>query len=227
MSVTGAFQTRSDQARAEAYRRALRHSRLVRVLRVALPLGSLLAVGATMVYLYLDPFRAAPVDIDIGALNLDGSKITMDHASLRGFKDGDQPFTITATRALQDVSTPSIVELEGLTSDIAMPDRTNAKITASNGVYDSQKDVLQVKGAVEIRTARYTVKMRSGTIDFKTNRVQSREPVNVEMAGGTIDADSMNVFDNGDRVRFDGQVRSSFRRSATGTGGNGSQGVSQ
>jgi lipopolysaccharide export system protein LptC len=227
MSVAGVFQTRSDTARADAYRRALRHSRLVRFLRLALPLGAVLAVGATITYLYLDPFRALPVDIDIGTLNLDGSKITMDHASLRGFKDGDLPFTITATRAIQDVSTPYIVELAGLTSDVAMPDRSTAKITAENGVYDSQKDVLSVKGQVDIATPRYTVHMHSGTIDFKTNRVQTRDAVTVETAGGTIDADSMNVFDNGDRVRFDGHVRSHFRRSGPGSGGNGSGGVPQ
>jgi hypothetical protein len=139
---------------------------------------------------------------------------------LRGFKDGDLPFIINADKALQDVSTPYIVELVGLQSDIAMPDRTAAKIKADTGVYDSQKDILTVKGNVDIQTARYMILMRSGTIDFKTNRVVSKEAVNVRMAGGTIDAGAMNVFDNGDRVQFDGHVHSVFRRS----GGAGTEG---
>jgi lipopolysaccharide export system protein LptC len=95
-----------------------------------------------------------------------------------------------------------------------MPDRTPAKIKADTGVYDSQKDILNVKGNVDIRTARYTVLMRSGTIDFKTNRIVSKEPVKVRMVGGAIDADAMNVFDNGGRVQFDGHVHSVFRRSS-------------
>jgi lipopolysaccharide export system protein LptC len=187
---------------------------------VALPLTAILAVAATALFLYFDPFRALPVNVDIGSLNLDGSKITMDRASLRGFKDGDLPFIINADKALQDVSTPYIVELVGLQSDIAMPDRTAAKIKADTGVYDSQKDILTVKGNVDIQTARYMILMRSGTIDFKTNRVVSKEAVNVRMAGGTIDAGAMNVFDNGDRVQFDGHVHSVFRRS----GGAGTEG---
>ncbi len=219
MTVAGVFQTRSNTARSEAYRRALRHSKLVRLLRVALPLVSFLALGATLVFVYIDPFKPLPVNIDIGALNLDGSKITMDHANLRGFKDGDLPFTILATKAIQDVSTPYIVQLEGLTSDIVMPDRSAAKIKADTGVYDSQKDVLNVKGNVDIRTTRYTIRMRSGTIDFKTNRVVSREATTVEMAGGTIDAGAMSVFDNGDRVLFEGHVVSQFRRSGDATNG--------
>ncbi len=227
MSVVGAFQTRSDRSRADAYRRAVGHSRLVRFLRVAIPLSALIVVGATAVFLYLDPFRALPVDVDIGSLNLDGTKITMDRANLRGFKDGDLPFNIKADKALQDVSTPYIVELFGLNSEIAMPDRSTAKIKADSGVYDSQKDVLNVKGHVDIDTPRYTIRMRSGMIDFKTNRVVSKEPVSVRMAGGAIDADSMNVFDNGDRVQFDGHVHSVFRRSGGADGAGRAAGVTE
>ena len=67
--------------------------------------------------------------------------------------------------------------------------------------------------------------MRSGVIDFKTNSVITREPVEVVMATGTIDANAMSVFDNGNRIIFTGHVRSHFDsrdgaqpRSDTGTG---------
>ena len=73
---------------------------------------------------------------------------------------------------------------------------------------------------VDIRSPRYFITMQSGVIDFKTNRVTSKEPVTVTMKGGTIDADSMNVFDNGDRVQFEGRVRSVFKR-ASAPGDNG------
>ena len=108
-----------------------------------------------------------------------------------------------------------------------MPDHSAAKIKADTGIYDSQKDVLNVKGNVDIRTPRYKVLMRSGTIDFKTNRVISREAVTVEMAGGVIDANAMNVFDNGDRVQFNGNVRSKFRRADDGHTNGSAVGVSQ
>ena len=156
--------------------------------------------------------KTLPADIDIGSLNLDGSKITMDRANLKGFKDGDLPFTITADQAIQDVSTPYIVDLNGLKADVMMPDRTSAKIAADHGVYDSQKDVLTARGNVDIKSPRYLITMRSGVIDFKTNRVVSKEAVTVTVAGGKIDADGMNVFDNGDRAQFLGRVRSVFRR---------------
>ncbi len=217
MAVTGASfidpsDHRATHRREAAFRAAWRHTRWVKALRVTIPVVSLVAAVGAIVFVYLEPFRTLPVDIDIGALNLDGNKITMDHANLRGFKDGDLPFTILADQAIQDVSTPYIVDLKGLKSDITMPDRSVAHISADTGVYDSQKDVLVVSGNVDVKSPRYAVQMRSGTIDFKTNRVVSKEPVTVTVAGGKIDASGMNVFDNGDRAQFGGRVRSVFRR---------------
>ena len=202
--------TGSDPARRDRFRAAAAHSRLVRFLRLAIPVGTVIAITALSVFLYLDPFRVEPVSIDIGSLALDGSKITMDQANLRGFKDGDQPFTITARRAVQDISTPYIVDLTGLNAELTLPDLTAARITADTGVYDSQKDVLTVNGHVAIVSLRYDIRLQSGTIDFKTNRVVTKQPVTVKMAGGSVDADMMNVFDNGDRVVFAGHVRSVF-----------------
>ncbi|MFM8608516.1 MAG: LPS export ABC transporter periplasmic protein LptC [Hyphomicrobiales bacterium] len=212
MSLGTALPLRSTMRREAAFKAAWRHTRWVKFLRIAIPVLALLGSLGPVLFVFFEPLKTLPADIDIGSLNLDGSKITMDRANLKGFKDGDLPFTITADQAIQDVSTPYIVDLNGLKADVMMPDRSSAKISADHGVYDSQKDVLTARGNVDIKSPRYLITMRSGVIDFKTNRVISKEPVTVTMKGGTIDADSMNVFDNGDRVQFGGRVRSVFKR---------------
>ena len=212
MSLGAALPLRSTMRREAAFKAAWRHTRWVKFLRIAIPVLALLGSLGPVLFVFFEPLKTLPADIDVGSLNLDGSKITMDRANLKGFKDGDLPFTITADQAIQDVSTPYIVDLNGLKADVTMPDRSLAKITADHGVYDRQKDMLTARGNVDIKSPRYLITMRSGVIDFKTNRVTSKEPVTVTMKGGTIDADSMNVFDNGDRVQFGGRVRSVFRR---------------
>jgi len=212
MSLGAALPLRSTMRREAAFKAAWRHTRWVKFLRIAIPVLALLGSLGPVLFVFFEPLKTLPADIDVGSLNLDGSKITMDRANLKGFKDGDLPFTITADQAIQDVSTPYIVDLNGLKADVTMPDRSLAKITADHGVYDSQKDMLTARGNVDIKSPRYLITMRSGVIDFKTNRVTSKEPVTVTMKGGTIDADSMNVFDNGDRVQFGGRVRSVFRK---------------
>jgi lipopolysaccharide export system protein LptC len=152
-----------------------------------------------------------PVKIDIGSLKLEGSAIMMERAEMKGYRDSDTPFVVTAGKAIQDIKQPQIVNLSDLKSTIAMPDKTNANIAAENGIYDTQKQILEVSGQVMIETRQYTVRMKSATVNFSENSVVSKEPVNVSAVGGVISADEFSVFDNGARILFNGRVRSVFK----------------
>jgi lipopolysaccharide export system protein LptC len=118
---------------------------------------------------------------------------------------------VTASKAVQDIKQPQIVNLTDLRSTVRMPDHSDAKIAADNGVYDTQKQVLNVNGQVLIETRQYSVRMKSATVDFNANSVISKDPVNVSAVGGVISADEFSVFDNGSRILFNGHVRSVFK----------------
>ncbi len=193
------------------YRAALRHSRLVWLLRIAIPVGALLALIALIAYSIIDPFKSIPVKLDIGSLKLEGSAIMMERAELKGYRDNNSPFVVTASKAVQDIKQPHIVNLDDLRSDITMPDQTSAKIAADQGVYDTQKQILTVEGQVIVETRQYTMRMQSATVNFTTNSIESRDPVNVSAIGGVISANEFSVFDNGARILFKGRVRSVFR----------------
>lgn len=193
------------------YNAALRHSRFVTFLRAAIPLGAVISALAMIAYSLFDPFKALPVSIDIGSLKLEGSAIMMERAEMKGYRNADAPFTVTASQAVQDIKQPQIVNLTDLRSILAMPDKTEAKIAADQGIYDTQKQILDVSGNVAIETRQYTVRMKSATVNFPGNSVVSKEPVNVSTVGGVISADEMTVFDNGARIVFNGHVRSIFK----------------
>lgn len=193
------------------YRAALRHSRFVSFLRFAIPIGAVLGLFGLIAYSILDPFKSMPVSIDIGSLKLEGSAIMMERAELKGYRNSDSPFSVTASKAIQDIKQPQIVNLSDLRSTIAMPDKTDANIAADSGVYDTQKQILDVKGQVVIETRQYTVRLQSATVNFPTNSVVSKEPVNVSAVGGVISADEFSAFDNGARIVFNGHVRSIFK----------------
>ena len=193
------------------YRDALKHSRLVSLLRLFIPVGAVVTLVGMMAYSVLDPFKSLPVSIDIGSLKLEGSAIMMERAEMKGYRSDDAPFSVTASKALQDIRQPQIVNLTDLRSNITMPDRTDAKIAADTGIYDTQKQILNVDGNVLIETRQYTVRMKSATVNFTENSVISKDPVNVSAVGGVISADSLTVFDNGSRILFNGHVRSIFK----------------
>lgn len=193
------------------YRQAIRHSRFVSLLRLLIPLGAVLSLIALVGYSILDPFRVKSVSLDIGSLKLEGSAIMMERAEMKGYRNNDAPFNVTASKAVQDIKQPQIVNLTDLRSTITMPDHSDAKIAADTGIYDTQKQILNVNGQVLIETRQYTVRMKSAAVDFTSNSVISKEPVNVSAVGGVISADEFSVFDNGSRILFNGHVRSVFK----------------
>ena len=67
---------RGDSDRA--FRSARRHSRAVRILRVAIPVVTVLGITGVFLIVYFNPLRMlAKLPIDIGNLVVAGTKITM------------------------------------------------------------------------------------------------------------------------------------------------------
>jgi lipopolysaccharide export system protein LptC len=113
---------------------------------------------------------------------------------------------------VQDPRKPNLVELHDLSSNIELADNGWARLEAAYGIYDSQTEKLQLDRQVHLRTkSGYDVRTAAAMIEFKSGHVVSEHPVAVEMSGGTINANSMEILDNGKEIIFDGHVVSVFR----------------
>jgi lipopolysaccharide export system protein LptC len=210
-SLPGIIARDPDRAarRALAYARALRHSRRVRWLKRAMPLGAFAGTAFLLVTTLFDPFGRWPKNVSIGAVSLSGTKIVMEAPRLQGFKRDARPFEVTAKSALQDIKSPHLIELFELNANMSMGPEGSATLKSPEGFYDSQKETLDLRKSVQVRTdTGYDVRLRSARIEFKTGHMKSAEPVTVAMNDGTIEADSMEIVDNGRVIVFEGRVRS-------------------
>lgn len=190
-----------------AYRAAMRHSARVRALKRLIPLAALVAVVVVAGIAFLKPLSSIG-GLSLGPVSLSGSKITMDAPRLTGFRDGTQPYEVTAASASQDVRNPSIVELNDISGHVQLDGGGKANINAATGLYDSQSEHLKLTGDVRVRTDNgYDAKLSSASVDFKGGRVVSEEPVVVTISQGTISADRLDISDNGKHIVFEGRVR--------------------
>jgi lipopolysaccharide export system protein LptC len=191
------------------YRAALRHSSRVRFFKRAIPLGAVLTVVVIAGLAWFEPFRAViPASVSIGSVDLNGTRITMELPKLTGFKRDLRPYEVTAKSASQDIRQPTIIDLNELKARIALEDKGSATLVATTGVYDSQKETLQLKDDVRVRTdSGYDAQLKSARVDFKSGTVLSDEAVRVRLNGGTIDADTLQILDNGKRIVFTGHVK--------------------
>ena len=196
---------------AKAYRAAMRHTRFIQFLRFFIPAGSLVTILGIIVIAVFDPFGRLPKGVSIGAVNFNGSQITMELPKLTGFRKDLRPYEVTASAARQDIRSPSIIDLTDLKARIGMGERGNALLTSTGGIYDSTKETLQLSGDVRVRTGDgIELNMRSAFPEFKTGSIVSKEPVEVRLRDGTIHANGIEIVDGGREIIFPGRVHTVF-----------------
>jgi lipopolysaccharide export system protein LptC len=191
------------------YDRAARHSRRVRFLKRAIPLSAFFAVALVVGITLFNPF-ASYGGLTLGPVSVSGTRIVMENPRLTGSQGEQRPYEVTAQEASQDVREPHLVDLVELRARLTLDAGGGvARVEAATGRFDTKTEVLELNRNVRVvSTTGYTVDLRSATIDFKSGNVVSPEPVRVEFAAGTVEADSMRIVDSGKVISFEGGVRS-------------------
>ena len=197
---------RGDSARA--FRAARRHSRVVRILRVAVPLAVVLGFGGVFLVTYLNPLRMlAKLPVDVGNLVVSGTKITMEKPHLSGFTHDARAYELSADAAKQDLTKPDLIELHNIHAKVQMQDKSTMEMTAATGVYNSKSEILKLdQNIVLSSTTGYSGQLSEAIVDIRKGHVVSEKPVEVKMLKGTLNANRLEIIDSGDLVRFDGGV---------------------
>jgi len=197
--------SRTDSDRA--FRAARRHSRLVRVLRVTLPV----VVAGTLVLMVLitwfNPLRVLdklPVNMDI--LVVSGTQITMEKPRLSGFTHDARPYELSAEAAKQDLTKPDLVELHNLRAKVHMQDQTVTLMTAKTGFYNAKTETLKLEKDIVVSNNTYEGQFSEATVDINKGNVLSEKPVTLKFLQGQLDANRLEILDSGDLVRFSNGV---------------------
>ena len=135
---------------------AERHSRLVRLLRIAVPAAVVLAMAAIVGVSIFNPFRMLmpKLPIDSGNLVVSGTKITMESPHLSGYTPDQRPYELWATTATQDITDPDHVELSSLRSKLLMQDQSTVTLEARTGLFDSKHQLLDLRKNIILRTTK-------------------------------------------------------------------------
>ncbi len=210
-ALMGAVPREADKRRHTQFRAARRHTALVRFLRIGIPFGCVVTVAGLAFLTFFDPLRALKANVSVEKIAIVNSRIVMDAPKLTGYKKDNRAYVVNARTAAQDPAKTNIVELSEVSADIELQNNGWAKIQADSGVYDSQQDSISLKDHVRVRTdSGYDVRSSVAHVDMKAGHVVVDAPVNVVTSNGTIASERMEVFDNGNRITFEGHVVSIF-----------------
>jgi lipopolysaccharide export system protein LptC len=82
---------------------------------------------------------------------------------------------------------------------------------ATSGVYDMKSGNMILSNGIEIgATGGYKVLLQDALVEVRKGRIVTDKPVHAVFPDGTLDAQRVEIFEHGDRVRFGG-VTMTFR----------------
>jgi lipopolysaccharide export system protein LptC len=189
---------------------AARHSRMVRVLRVAVPAAVILSMTAIVAVSIFNPFRMLmpKLPIDMGNLVVSGTRITMESPHLSGYSTDQRPYEVWAKTATQDVTDPDHVELKTLRAKVLMEDQTTTvTLDARYGLMDTKQQLLDLRKDIFLQSSTgYEARLSQAFVDIGKGTVTSEEHVDVKLLNGTLTADKLRITGGGEVVRFEGNV---------------------
>ncbi len=202
--------------RALEFRRAMRHSLRVKVLKFLLPL---MAAGVLSLYALPSLFR---VSIDKGrgeasvrAVTLEAGSLKMLDPHVKGVNDKNDAYEFVADTATQASRTAETMYLVNIRGRVTGQDGAITRLTAPDGVRDSKADeMIFNNGAVVTREPGFTATFKTATAYMKQQIVVSHTPVIVRLHESTILADGMTLFWGEQRAIFEGNVHTHIERQA-------------
>lgn len=206
------------QRRRAAFGAARRHTRLVHLLRRVIPVVAVALVLALVVIPFLSPLGGKLANVSVSSVGITGGKVRMETPKLSGYRKDNRPYQVTAENAFQEIRNPTQVELQTLTARIQMEREGWVTVNARTGLFDTQKEKLRLVDDVKIRTENgHDMQMKTADVDFKSGTVVSKEPVKVSLGETTVDANTLDVKNNGELITFEGRVRAFIRNAPAGT----------
>jgi lipopolysaccharide export system protein LptC len=138
-------------------------------------------------------------------------EITVTDSRFTGFDKRDQPFSISARSAVQDENDASKVRLQSVDAEVRHKSGQQISIKSNTAVYDANSKTINLQGDVRISsTDGFDARMAEAVVDINQHRLRSEVPVKVVHPRGVIQANGMEIEDDGARILFFNRVKARF-----------------
>jgi len=200
--------------RIKAIATARRHTRLVRILRLSLPVCALATLGLYFLSSNIS-ISLGDMQASVGEIQLNRENLRMINPKLEGVTQDDGAYKLTADYAEQEIGNMETLRLHAVKAQLTQPKDAWSKLTAPKGTFNSKKEALELYGGINIATSTgMTAKLERADIDLKTQVIRSKVPVEVEAKEGTLTAQRLEIKTTQKRILFSGDVRVHIDRSA-------------
>ena len=182
--------------------KARAHSRLVRTLRVVLPMimVAMIAILASLVGMHaLRRHESAQKEAS--------APIRMINPHFYGRDNQGRAYTLGATQASRDEQSFQKVLLRNPSVTLDVGGAHPSNLTADNGIYLEDTRILYLRGHVRADNAKVsTFATDQAVVNTRTGVVNGAGAIDSHTPLGALNSKSFDVYDKGDRVIFKGGV---------------------
>ncbi|HEY1925933.1 MAG TPA: LPS export ABC transporter periplasmic protein LptC [Caulobacteraceae bacterium] len=182
--------------------KARAHSRLVRILRIVLPMTMIAVAGMLAGFVAAHAIRQHQA-----AHSGVSAPIRMLNPHFYGRDTQGRPYTLTAREAARDTRSFQTVLLSGPTVTIDNPQGRASTLVADTGVYHEDTRILLLRGHVRATDASSGhFASDEAVVNTRTGSVVGPQALQSQSNTGALQSRSFDVYDKGDRMVFKGGV---------------------
>jgi lipopolysaccharide export system protein LptC len=180
--------------------------------------GAFVGVVVLLVLIFLyqtGVFTSPPKPVEQAVLPAD--QVTVMDSTITGLDSQQRPYSISANNAVQDKDKPNFIALEEVSGATNRKNGEAITFESKKGLYDSDVKALDLETDVVIKSAgRFTARMDKALVIVAEKRLTSNVPVSVELTSGTINANGVEITNDGNNIVFLNGVKAQFRNTKTG-----------
>jgi lipopolysaccharide export system protein LptC len=190
--------------------RAATRSRMAPYFSGGFALVVLLLVG---IFIYqAGTFTSKPKPAEVPALPAD--QVTVTESTITGLDKQQRPYSISARTAIQDKDNPNFITLDEVQGATNRSNGEPITFQSLKGFYDSDVKTLDLDTNVVIKSeGRFTARMDKAHVIVEEKRLTSNVPVAVELSTGTINANGVEIANDGNNILFLNGVKAHFEKS--------------
>lgn len=168
------------------------YTHFVKAMRWALPITALVIVAVVMAWPKMETTITPITPENVGSTPSPAAQNELINPRFEGVDSANNPYTLTASRAVQSAQNADLLLLTLPVGDIALDQKDTLHITARTGNYRQEAGLLHLEDDVKVsHSSGYNLTSARLLIDTKARETRTDQPVIVQGPAGTLTASGM------------------------------------
>jgi lipopolysaccharide transport protein LptA/LPS export ABC transporter protein LptC len=203
--------------RTEAFRAARRHSTMVRVLRLLLPVTAVALLGSYGLFMQRSlSISFGQQKLKVDAVSISTQALVAHNPRYEGFDKQGGKFVVHAKTAEQDLKQTGPVRLNEIDGKLTDANNVVTDLTARRGTFDTNTQVLELHERIDVASQNgMAAQLTQATVYAKEGRIESSQQVIVKLPSGVVRGNRLTIeqkkrivlFSNGVSARLKPEPR--------------------